>query len=536
MNMVKTIILVVIAVVLIVFVLAFIRKTFGTSETSEDSKMSSIIENIFKGKDTETAAESEMETIDDVEVDTELQEGLNTDKNGRTVFMKNGSLVKDCWLDYEKSLYRFDADGYAVTGEYPEDAYIYTFSQSGKLQSIRRNESYTDPNADAEYPSLVETGGYKIWLTKESETGEDMWGRFRAIKYKKSATHYLGSETNKQYTLPGTLQTDGEGYVYWLPLVEDPDELESLINGTLYRMKPGDEKRQIVADDVEGYRVVTTDSGAYIYYFKNGSLGRCGSANCRVDETVTDFTEDMEYQAVIRNDKLYLQTASGVTVTKAFDSFTTGGFTYRIAADGEILSVAENKETALGEYIYSIMTDQAFGRIRNAVIRKNESGKLEMISNEFEGECRNIFGNEADGRVYGEYTYLDNAPHIIVITKDGDVDMLMDTEIGAEKIELYTFGKDSVFVKNTFTDGTVKFQEISVKETTPIALGTDPVDVTDMKPGTESETVNEMEHLGPGYADPSVGQAPDGSVYNAGPGALPTPTAEIPDQPVVVNR
>jgi len=226
MNMVKTIVLVVIAVVLVVFVFAFIRKTFGTgaSESSDgDSKISSIFGNLLGGKETQATEELPSETVEDVEVDTDLKEGLNTDKNGRTVYVKDGVSVKDCWLDIDKALYRFGADGYAITGDYVEDAYVYTFSQGGKLQAIRRNENYTDPLKDGEYPSLVTGGDYKFWLAKENEAGEDMLGRFRAIKYKKGATHYLGGEGNKQYTLPGTLQADAEGYIYWLPLTDSPD-------------------------------------------------------------------------------------------------------------------------------------------------------------------------------------------------------------------------------------------------------------------------------------------------------------------------
>ena len=51
-----------------------------------------------------------------------------------------------------------------------------------------------------------------------------------------------------------SLQTDGE-YIYYLPL-SDKDDLSSeerKINGTLYRMKPGAEYREIVAQIVEGY-------------------------------------------------------------------------------------------------------------------------------------------------------------------------------------------------------------------------------------------------------------------------------------------
>lgn len=535
MNMVKTIVLVVIAVVLVVFVLAFFRKNFGTSQFAEDSKIGGILDIFAKGRETEESTEVSSEAGEDMEVDTELQEGLCSDKEGHILFVKNGQPVRDCWMDIDRALYRFDAAGYGVTGEYREDAYTYTFAKNGKLQSICRSEGYTDPYAGGEYPALVQSKDLKVYLVNDNDAGRDMLGRLRAIKYKIGASHYLGGEGSKQYTLPGTIQIDGEGYVYWLPLVNGPDEMEARLNGTLYRMKPGDEKRQIVADDVEGYRIVTAESGAtYIYYFKNGTLGRCGTVNCREDESVIDFTEDMEYCTVIRDNKIYLQTVSGYTVTKEFERFTTGGFTYKIAADGEILAVEPAKEAVLGEYTYAFLTDLAFGRVRNVVTRKNAEDRTEMISGEFEGECRSIFAGEAAGRLFGEYTYMDGAPHIITITPDGDVDMLMDTETGAENIELYAIGKDSVTVKNTFPDGTAQFQEISVNESTPIALGMEPMDITDMKPGSAAN--NDLEHLGPGYAGTSIGYAPDGSNYSNGPGSLPEPTAEIPDQPVTVGR
>ena len=93
----------------------------------------------------------------------------------------------------------------------------------------------------------------------------------------------------------------------------------------------------------------------------------------------------------------------------------------------------------------------------------------------------------------------------------------------------------TAFGRTAVVNGSVRFRELSVKESVPVAPGVDPVDITGMKPGS-GQSGNDLEYLGPGYADTSVGFAPDGSQYYAVPGAGPQPAAGNPEQPVIVRR
>jgi len=533
MDIVKTILLVVIAVAAVVFVVLFMKGQLGSTEKS-DSKMS-IFSELFSGRET-TGAETEASS-GDVEIKTELKDGFNKDSEGHIFYRKDGVTVKDRWMDLERSLYRIDADGFVKTGQFEEDGFVYLTAENGAVTSIKWNENYTD-KAPSQTPGLVKNGSMQVWLNYDVTLG-----RFAAITYKKSTvSHLLGGEADPQYTRAGSIQTDAEGYIYWLPVVSNPDEMEARINRKLYRRHPDAEVRQIIAEDVDGYRVVTgTNSETVIYYCKGTGMYRCGSANCKDDVAVNRFTEDMEYELDLSTEgKLYLKTAGGYPVTQAFDAFHTGGMTYEIAADGQILSRADQIEAVVGVDLYSILSDEVFNSIRSVVVKEDGEGDKYMISGDFLGECRCIYYNDKDGRLYAEYVYSDGTPHVAMITTDGDVDLLISPEAGIEVMEIYGFNARGVVVKKTDIDGNVSFGVVDSGNSTPLAIAIDPVPI-DTRPAEEqiTQSGSGVEQYGPGYTGGQTGSVSiTGPGQSAGPGggSLPQPTASIPDEPVTLPR
>lgn len=538
MDIVKTILLVVIAVAAVAFVFLFIKGEIGGVESS-DSKMS-VFGSLFSGKETEEA--SNEESSGPVTIENEQKDGFAKDSEGHLVYRKEGLIVKDRWLDLDRNLYRIDKDGFVLTGSFEEDAFVYETAENGVVTSIRWNESYAD-SSPLDTPGLVKSGSMQVYLNPEIALG-----RLSAIVYKKSSvSHLLGGEADPQYTRAGSLQVDAEGYIYWLPSVKKPDELEAKYNRKLYRMMPGTELRQYVAEDVDGYRVLAGANGeTVIYYCKGSGMYRCGSANCKDDVPTVKFTEDMEYELDLSTEgKLYLKTAGGIPVTQAFDSFTTGGMTYKISENGEILSREDQIKAMVGVDLYSILSDEAFYTIRSVVL-KDTAGKKSMISSDFIGECRCIYYNEKDGRLYAEYVFSDGTPHVVMITTDGDVDLLLDNEQDVEVMEIYGFTAAGVVVKETGMDGTVRFAVIENSATTPLAIATDPVPVEE-RTGTGENASSSVEMYGPGYTG---GQNGNSDVVGAGPGTvgtagtsvsgtpavLPQPTASIPDEPVTLPR
>lgn len=533
MDIVKTVLLVVIAVAAVVFVVLFMKGQLGGA-TKSDSKMS-IFSDLFTGRETKTA-ETET-TTGDVEIKTELKDGFNKDSEGRILYRKDGVTVKDRWMDLDRSLYRCDSDGFVKTGKFEEDGFVYQTAENGAVTSIKWNENYAD-RASAETPGLVKSGSMQVYLNNDVTLG-----RFAAITYKKSTvSHLLGGEADPQYTRAGSIQVDAEGYIYWLPVVSNPDEMEARINRKLYRRLPEAEVRQIIAEDVDGYRVVIGTNGeTVIYYCKGSGMYRCGSANCKDDVAVNRFTEDMEYELDLSTEgKLYLKTAGGYPVTQAFDAFHTGGMTYEIAADGQILSRADQIEAVVGVDLYSILSDEVFNSIRSVAVKEDGEGKKYMISGDFPGECRCIYYNDKDGRLYAEYISSDGTPHVAMISKDGDVDLLISTEAGIEVMEIYGFNARGVVVKKTDIDGSISFRVVDSGSSTPLAIAIEPISIDTRPVGEQiAGPGSDVEQYGPGYTG---GQAGNVSIVapgqSAGPGggSLPQPTASIPDEPVILPR
>jgi len=532
MDIVKTILLVVIAVAAVVFVVLFIKGQIGGT-ADPDSKMS-VFGDIFTGKETTEAATEQ--TSGDMEIETELKDGFNKDSEGRLIYVADGTVRKNQWMDLNRSLYRIDAEGFVKTGSFEEDGFIYETSEQGAVTAIRWNENYADPSPAAA-PGLVKSGSLQVYLNSDVTLG-----RFSAITYKKSSvSHLLGGENDPQYTRAGSIQTDQEGYIYWLPAVTSPDEMEKRINRKLYRRLPEGEVRQIVAEDVDGYRVVSAEGAeTVIYYCKGSGMYRCGSANCKDDVAVVRFTEDMEYKLDLSTEgKLYLKTSGGYPVTQAFDSFRTGGMNYKISETGEILSREDQIKVVIGVDLYSILSDEVFGTIRSVVVREDGEGTKAMISSEFIGECRCIYYNEKDGRMYAEYVFSDGSPHVAMITKDGDVDLLISTEEGLETMEIFGFTTEGVVVKKTDIDGKVSYSVVSSGDSTPLAIAIDPQPVSGQSAGNGSETASVIEQYGPGYTGTETGAASSsssqgpGNVSIGGPGSSIQAPSGLSSQPGV---
>ena len=503
LDIIKTILLVVMAVFVIAFVLVFIRRQLGEGGDS-DSKIS-IFGSLLK-KETEPA-ETESQTETEAETEAELKEGFNRDSEGRLLYMKDGKQCADCWMDIGSALYRFDKEGFAVIGTYEEDAYIYTFSDSGEVTSIVWNEDYRE-DFTVDYPGMVSGSGLTVYLNEKVRLG-----RFYGIDYKKSSvSHLLGGEDAPQYTGPGSIQTDQEGYIYWLPIVKNPDEMESCFNRRLYRMKPEDDKRQIVSDGVNGYRVLTGEKGeTVIYYSKNGGMYRCGSAACREDASDIEYTEDMDYVLDLSTEgKLFLRTVSGYPVLKETDAFKTGGFTYALSSQGEILSVKPCDRAELGEEgTWYVLTEEVFGTQRSIVVWEDEAGVRSAISSEFSGTSGSFYYHETQGRFFAEFAFLDGGQYILAVTKDGDADLLLGGDTLVQTKQIYGFTENEVIVKNTGADGKISYEAISTEESTPVAVSVEPRLLDDEESDGGDYLPNEA--LGPGY----IGNQPGNSI---GPG------------------
>lgn len=537
LELVKAILLVVIAAAAVVFVFVFIKKEL--TEGGSGKGGSSVFGALFEEKETETQTESESTSAEEETGTEEVKDGLSEDSSGNTVFVSGGQNVKDMWVDWNNGLYYFDRDGHAKTGSFNDGAFVYEAGDDGSVKSISYNYNYREPYGN-EYVGLVKDKTIWAYLNESM-----IMGRFYTIKYRKTTetmSHTLGGTENSQYTMPGSIMIN-DGYIYWLPMAEDPDEMENLICGNLYRMKPGTEKREIAAKGVEGFRVLTNQEGnTVVYYYQGGSMHKCGPKDFREDESTAVFSEDMDYTVASDADgtRLYLTTVSGYPVRKQSDAFRAGDFTYSITADGEIVAVETETSVLHDGYEYTSEAGEIFGSVRSVIVRTGQDKVKMVISGEFTGEMRSLFYCEDENCMYGEFLCGTEGPRIMRISMDGDVDMLNQHDTSAAAMKIYAFLGEAVVAKVVRLDGTAYYAKLSKAQRTPVAAAVEPVSFESyMQPETEPETETYPESqtsgagYGPGYGPGSEtmgaqsvyygpGLGPDeAGKENAGPGLAP---------------
>lgn len=529
LELVKAILLVVIAVAAVAFVFVFIKKELSEGGTGKGG--ASVFGALFGEKETETETETETVSVEE-STEAPVTEGLHTDDDGNVMFSVNGQDIRNAWADIDNGLYFFDGDGHAKTGTFSEGAIVYEAGDDGSVRNISYDFNYRAPY-NSDYEGLVKDKTVWAYLGESS-----LMGRFRTIMYKKTTdtmSHILGGTENAQYTMPGSIMIN-DGYIYWLPMAEDPDEMEALISGNLYRMRPGTEKREIGAKDVEGFKVLNDQNGnAVIYYFQGGNMHKCTPEDFREDDSGIIFSEDMEYTVKSSDDgkKLYLVTKSGYPVRKQSDSFRAGDFTDSIKSDGEIISVEPQTSVAHDNYEYSVETGEIFGSVRSVIVRTGSDNVKTVISGEFIGECRSLYYCEAENCMYGEFLYGTEGPRIMRISMDGDVDILKQHSSEAAAMKIYAYFDDSVVVKIVRFDGSSYFGKLDRSSSSPLAAAVEPFSFEsftqpETEPESESENVNPG--LGPGfekqepsnvYYSPGVGPS-QGGKEEVGPGMQPS--------------
>ena len=529
LRLILALILVAVAVVVVIFV----KKELGTG---------------FSGgrESSEASAEETEESSGETASEDAEQPGFNRDEEGRLYYLdEDGERLSDTWLSEDEKLYYIDAEGFVQTDDMSSDGMEFEFSEEGEVTSIEYDEHYRpaeQEEEDKEYYSLVKTP--RIWVYLDQE---ERLGSFFLIRYRRTTentSNALGGD-NHQYCSPYGMQIDEE-YIYYLPLSSSPEPEDQYINGNLYRMEPGAAARELVAEDVEGYKVLEGDiyyqSGGRIYYTRNAGE----------DTTLPDFSQVEDFYVDISSgDKAYLCTVDGRRVTLQSKEFKAGNFRYELSAEGEILSVADKSSVNTGGYTYTVEADDAFGTPLSRVVRtSDETGKKEIISSEFEGRCGDLHYDFDSGNIFAEYTDTSGKSRILKITKDGDVDYLLD-DGGDAKLELYALQDNNAICRAEGADS-VSFISLRLRATVPLALAVEPVEegeesseVIDINGSGSSGSGSGLQNVeaptaqstdspvsegpvsekpvdtvsGPGAGLPAGGNVPQGELENLSPGA-----------------
>ena len=423
------------------------------------------------GDSSQWAAESSAAETSELEIDAEPVAGWITEDGGTRYLDDEGNYLSDQWIVSAEKLYYLDADGYMAVDDVSMDGQVFSFNEDGVLTDIQLDTGWAGLTGDdnlQNLDSLVKSNAFWCYLGSDA----DDTGIFRPIYYRKTTeteANVLGSEENPEMSTHNSLQIH-DGYIYYLPQVTSqtlsslsPDE-QKLCN-RLYRMKPGDSEKELLAENATGflvlddgsvyyasdgqiqkaeagtvysvgetqYRVLVKDNACYLVDASGEPVSGDSSGNQVVGDRLYDLNQDGRINGVYPADRTYdqaeftlEQNSSGVTAlyrmesggTKEIIAQSDYGINSFCIADGMIYYSAYIRRDADGSRYSAIFQ-----------IAPDGSGNRQ-ISQSFQGNILNLYYYPEKGKIYGEYTpvsWRNCYGQIVVIDLDGTVNVIDDS-------------------------------------------------------------------------------------------------------------
>lgn len=423
------------------------------------------------GDSSQWAAESSAAETNELEIDAEPVAGWITEDGGTRYLDDEGNYLSDQWIVSAEKLYYLDADGYMAVDDVSMDGQVFSFNEDGVLTDIQLDTGWAGLTGDdnlQNLDSLVKSNEFWCYLGSDA----DDTGIFRPIYYRKTTeteANVLGSEENPEMSTHNSLQIH-DGYIYYLPQVTSqtlsslsPDE-QKLCN-RLYRMKPGDSEKELLAENATGflvlddgsvyyasdgqiqkaeagtvysvgeaqYRVLVKDNACYLVDASGEPVSGDSSGNQVVGDRLYDLNQDGRINGVYPADRTYdqaeftlEQNSSGVTALYRMESGGTKeviaqsdyGINSFCIADGMIYYSAYIRRDADGSRYSAIFQ-----------IAPDGSGNRQ-ISQSFQGNILNLYYYPEKGKIYGEYTpvsWRNCYGQIVVIDLDGTVNVIDDS-------------------------------------------------------------------------------------------------------------
>lgn len=407
----------------------------------------------------------EEETMDlTIDTDEEPSVGWNETGHGWMYYLDEKSFVENQWKDIDGFLYYFDGDGFMVTGQLRQDGQIYTLHDTkGYLKNIEVDLDYVPESTGENLDSLVRTNAFWCFLKEEEGTG-----LFKTILYRKTVENkimVLGGETSPEKTTRNSMRAYGD-YVYYLPKVKESQltrlsEAEKGLCDKLFRMRPGSDVKELIAEQVDGYMVLNDT----IYYAQAGLIHSAVSG-------VEIATGEGKYTVEIKDDSCYLVDELGnPAVSDNGDSVAVGDRIYRIEEDGKIKYVKHGQLTIDGstyylsgsgtkatvnskkdsndtvliretygvqsycivdnQIYYSSYVDKGFGgEWYSRIFKTDLNGQnKQALSEPFPGVIQNMYYYEEEGEIFGEYhPSIWNGSYGVaaVISRDGAIYKIND--------------------------------------------------------------------------------------------------------------
>ena len=276
---------------------------------------------------------SEQKTLEIPAVETEKetdQTGWEETEDGWKYKTNEKTYASDQWLEIKGFLYHFDDKGIMATGQWKGGGQIFTCHDvKGYLKNIEPDPDYVPEDTGENLDSFVRTNAFWCYLDSEDT------GLFKTILYKKTVDNKvkpLGNEKNPEKATKNSLRAYGD-YVYYLPKVAENrksslSEEEKGLCDVLVRMIPGQNTKEIIAENVDGYLVLDET----IYYAQDGKIYTATSG------TETELSES-GYQVKIDGNACYLVNSFGKAVNgKESTGIAIEDRVYKIDENGKISS------------------------------------------------------------------------------------------------------------------------------------------------------------------------------------------------------
>ena len=540
---VKTALLVICAILFMIMAISVVVIVFG--------KIHSDYEKLDMTK------ESQQQTLEVPAVETteNNQLGWEETDEGWKYKIDEKTYAVDQWLEVKGFLYHFDEKGIMATGQWKGDGQIFTCHDvKGYLKNIEPDPNYVPEDTGEDLDSFVRTNAFWCYLDSEDT------GLFKTILYKKTVDNKvkpLGNEKNPEKTTKNSLRAYGD-YVYYLPKVAESrksslsDEEKELCD-VLVRMMPGQNTKEIIAENVDGYLVLD----GTIYYAQDGKIHTATSG------TEAELSEG-GYQVKIDGNACYLVTALGKPVTgKGSAGITIEDRVYKVDENGKISYVKKNsvaadgnsyelqgsgsqtqlvKKTSSGSKTiaradygvqsYCIVDNSIFfsayvekgtdGKWYSRIFKTDLDGKeKKAVSGYFPGAVFNLYYFESQGEIYGEYhpQIWENAYGVVInVKQDGTIYSVKDSSertgrkvtgndmievLALQEGELIGLWHDCSWNRNSGITQVLWSQPVSLDATLKTKVET--VDEVKQEETTEEETTTAAEKIIPVLPAETVG-------------------------------
>lgn len=424
------------------------------------------------GDSSQWGFESSVAESTELDVETEEIYGWITDETGSRYRESDGSFAVSEWKIWENQLYYLDEKGYMVTETMRQDGQIFLFSSDGALKDIQFDSQYSGLTGEdnlQNLDSLVKSN--EFWSYLSSGIGET--GFFKPICYRKTAEtkeELLGDKNAPERSTKNSLQIH-DGYIYYLPQVTAQtyntlDERDKSICNKLFRMKPGADQKELIADQCTGYLVLEDGT---VYYASGGNIAKAESG------TLYSVGEE-RYRVQVKEDACYLVDSMGNPVSGNENGIQTVGDRDYYLENGVILRAALSEQKidnatftleedrdnqgkksifrqneggqkvrisqaplginsfciAEGMIYYSAFVEQGTDGIRYSQIYriKPDGTGQEPISSRFSGNILNLYYFEEKNKLYGEYSptsWKNCYGQIVSVELDGTVNLMDDS-------------------------------------------------------------------------------------------------------------